>query len=82
MRNDKAFRSQFVGGTESSSISAQGTEVLSLALKKRAYDGLTVFGLSLGADVREPALHLSLPAGYPAIYCGESPCTRSTNMFD
>ncbi len=82
MRNDKAFRSQFVGRDIKLFTSAQGTEVLSLALKKRAYDGLTVFGLSLGAEVREPALHLSLPAGILAIYCGESPCTRSTNMFD
>lgn len=82
MRDDKVFRSKFVGRNVRLFIAEQGTAILSLAIQKRAYDGLTAIGLSLGKDVREPALHLSLPAGILAIYCGETICERKMLLFE
>ncbi|MEO8395386.1 MAG: alpha/beta hydrolase-fold protein [Chloroflexota bacterium] len=82
MRNDKTFRSWFVGRDVRLFIAEQGTAILSAAIQKRAYEGLTVSGLSLASDMREPTLHLSLPAGLLAIYCGESACARETGLLD
>jgi hypothetical protein len=81
MRDDDDFRSGFAGREVKLFLSVQGTEMLSAAFQNRAYDGLEVIGLSLGSATHEQALHLSLPTGILATYCGADRSACGTSMM-
>lgn len=68
MRDDDGFRSQFAGRDVRLFTSALGEEVLSAAISRRAYDGLTATGLSLGDMTHAQGVFVSLPAGIAAVY--------------
>lgn len=78
MRNDKGFRSKFVGRNVRLFIAEQGCNAE--PCNTRSYDGLTAFGFLWEKMSANRLSILAFPTGLLAIYCGETMCDRTTTI--